>query len=168
MEPKDEDIKKRDKELIAAEIFIKYVSKAIKESDEFINFVIPYTVNSFDQALFRIYRNVKRLLSKNKETVADSPEESTFDPQLDIMLFFAAFLFSRELRETALGDMTEQYNESVERFGKRRAKLLLVWDITLSVIPAVTTFFRKILIGLAKVAGLYNLIKIIFSKLSGF
>jgi hypothetical protein len=72
--------------------------------------------------------------------------------------FFAVLLIKAEMREAVLGCRAEQFVRNVERFGRRRAEILYVWDVIVSLAP-LTWSWAKRLGYLGLLADLYRRVR---------
>ena len=77
----------------------------------------------------------------------------------NLLLFVASFTSPRDQRDARIGDIEERYPKNCEKFGVRKAKLLIVRDIIMSIWPEMRGFFQSKMISALKYVGLSHFIK---------
>jgi len=91
------------------------------------------------------------------------PEGVYKDNSFDLLLFFAALSFPANQREIMLGDLCERFETDRNMFGKRKAKILLIKDISWSLYPLIKSVTHNGVTSLLKTIGLYKIFRYFYS-----
>jgi hypothetical protein len=154
------------------EINCSWRFKALKEGfkDDFVNpkyrwitaiglllgvyvFILVYTSKEEDLTLFAsIFAGAIGTISLQtwlrRRVFNQSLKPKTESVRLPkLSLFCAAMMHKPEDREAMLGCMEERFTRDLKNHGKLWAKSIFWWDILMSIYPAVTKLFRKLIVG---------------------
>lgn len=96
----------------------------------------PYQMRAASTLVDRTAELWKFLSEKRKEDAAKGQAPRT-------LLFVLALTVSAKYRESVVGDATERFANESLKFGRRRARILLFWEIMESILPALSSLGRK-------------------------
>jgi uncharacterized protein YhbP (UPF0306 family) len=95
-----------------------------------------------------ILTDIQRYLLSKKRSLLQRIQKSVSNEEelaysIDSLLYIAAFLYSPDERESALGDMNEKFTKWCGIFGSRKAKKLVIRDILASALPLLKGVMRS-------------------------
>lgn len=76
-----------------------------------------------------------------------------------VLLFLVALAYGPEKRDEIQDFMYERYRKDIKKFGRAKAKMLLARDIADSYSPVIKAIFRRSVVRVCKVIGIYQIIK---------